>query len=60
MDRVRAQVGNAALVLPLPFTDIWLAQEKEFYDVKFYPYSPPGSLPVFAIVGRKRVSLASI
>lgn len=33
------------------------ADAGEFYDVKFYPYSPPGSSPVFAIVSQKQVGL---
>lgn len=30
--------------------------DPEFYDVKFYPYNPPGSNPVFAIVAKNHVS----
>ncbi|KAK3940677.1 Polycomb protein eed-A [Diplogelasinospora grovesii] len=28
---------------------------QEFFDVKFYPYSPPGAAPIFAAVSKKHV-----
>jgi hypothetical protein len=31
----------------------------DFWSAKFYPYSKPGADPVFAVVGGRRVSLAS-
>jgi len=27
----------------------------EFFDVKFYPYNPPGSPPIFAATSKKHV-----
>ena len=32
----------------------------EFFDVKFYPYNPPGAPPVFAAVSKKHVSFILI
>lgn len=30
----------------------------EFFDVKFYPYNPPGAPPIFAATSKKHVSSA--
>lgn len=30
----------------------------EFFDVKFYPYNPPGAPPIFAATSKKHVSAA--
>lgn len=32
-------------------------QSAPFYDVKFYPYTPPGVDPVFAVTGDRSVSI---
>ncbi|OAA64300.1 embryonic ectoderm development protein [Niveomyces insectorum RCEF 264] len=35
------------------FADV--GPDTEFFDVKFYPYSPPGSNPVFAAVSKRHI-----
>ncbi|KAL8381520.1 hypothetical protein RB595_005675 [Gaeumannomyces hyphopodioides] len=32
----------------------------EFFDVKFYPYNPPGSPPIFAAVSKKHVVICRV
>ncbi|KAH7626218.1 WD40-repeat-containing domain protein [Sordaria sp. MPI-SDFR-AT-0083] len=50
----------------LNFQDDWKdpvsgeAIAHEFFDVKFYPYNPPGAPPVFAIASKKHVIICRI
>lgn len=34
--------------------------DTEFFDVKFYPYSPPGSNPVFAAVSKRHIFICRL